>query len=1629
MINYGLTPKDREQLESKKNLYSGFGRDSRDYIHLYVYNKQGTLVEDEIFSTNVVDFTDEKTINLDIGTHLRELGYSQGEFSVQYLFLRKIAGKDDTVFINDYGDIHRGKIQTKVVNGVTKYFSTKKFGNRNSQAELTEIFPKEMKYVFKKISQDRTEVEINYQDIKNGIYRKNLKEINRIINYTPTKLPDNDAGTIRFDLTDPYVLVGNFDEKDRGFTDAMVGGEISIQGIYEINGRIIQEEEIIYPDPPPPDPIDILDVDYVKKQVKDKVPTPFVDIVEDFREELPEEDIVYGWDESSSICFVGDTKIKLSNNRTIPIKMMKPGMKVKTQQGYAKVLKVTKENLPYGDRFVKFGKLITTNSHPIFYKGGWYLASELGKEFHGEPTDVWNLQLDKHHTIYADNVVSATLNKWKSDNNKSWKERFFESRNRFKMLRPAGPIPGGGNYSSMDGEVGFTDEGGLTYDAIPEVGGYSTPKSTPFVSDNEVVMDRVVPTLTTKEIVKQIKVSRNTPLPIVIPEIREVVSVDYKAKIIEVLDHNRVRVNKSWEDMSLENKNIGEDTSKDIYQDFMVQYIKHQVERLNTYLVAEGTYNLITNMIPNPDNPESRFVKLYQPLPPQIETMDLCYFVEEKMEPYYDSIKLFEFVDSEEELLFLRLPDFNSVNNPVNFRGTNFSSFNDLIGTDTGVKEDVQNLILSSSLLDVQVNVDYSKRTDSIDPLVTDYGFGNFVQFGSAEKRIKNFKKKIDLIQTYTSQSLSLNDVTGSSGTTNEYDNKKRRVINSFDPYENYLYTQSGSYVSSSVGEFYSATWPKDNSSSPYILTHTSASAATDWYSTWTGYAKAYDDLNRERLVNNIPLHVTADTENNYFLNFMDMIGQQFDEIYVYLRHFTDINERTSKLSEGISKDIVREVAKSAGFEVTNGNDLLILPHYKLGKEIDGSALYESPQEEVTEEIWKRILANTPYFMKTKGTKRAIQGLLNCYGIPSSILRVREYGGPDKGTAVNYEIKRKFTYALDFKSSEYLRLPWKQVSSKVPETVEFRFRSPKSKDQTIVQSGDKWAIQLQDNGATDDYGYLRFAVSASTGVQYITSSLHPFYNDDMWSVMLTRVSSSGLELSTDTITQDIKYELTTRQYDSTREVVLFSSSESIDIDGDTAAGAAFNSAFSSSEDFYIGGDGTNFGTQFSGSMMEFRLWSEPLSQSVFENHVRAPKTYNGNTTSSFYDNLIFRLPLDNNVSYQTFTSASQDKSYIKSYHTSASAHNFTDNNFRSLVDLEQLRVPNLGPNRRNATKIRIEDTTLSGPLASNVRREQSSQDFAPIDSNKLGIYFSPTDIVNEDIAYSIADFNFDDYVGDPRDQYEDTYRGLGSIQRTYWKKYSRTNNFWDYLRIINFYDGGIWQQLRKMVPARAKSTLGVLIEPNVLERSKQVVGKPPEFENVYYENAGHFEFGLQLSSRESSSIGHPPFSFNGEYRLFGQSDSSKPTNGVLNVHNNESGSLGTISLPSLVRLGEIDPRSEYGSLYATASVTFNGSADSFTETLQTFISSSRISEHNEIKNKIYANSLDAITDTPLSSSFEPAEFQSMAYDSKLFRLFYKGNILTKDNTIDGGEPIEITITTPTKLVTTDSGESKLKTDV
>ena len=53
-------------------------------------------------------------------------------------------------------------------------------------------------------------------------------------------------------------------------------------------------------------------------------------------------------------------------------------------------------------------------------------------------------------------------------------------------------------------------------------------------------------------------------------------------------------------------------------------------------------------------------------------------------------------------------------------------------------------------------------------------------------------------------------------------------------------------------------------------------------------------------------------------------------------------------------------------------------------------------KKDISKEIWKRLYHNAPYLLKTKGTERGLRALMSCYGVPSTVLNVKEYGGPLK---------------------------------------------------------------------------------------------------------------------------------------------------------------------------------------------------------------------------------------------------------------------------------------------------------------------------------------------------------------------------------------------------------------------------------------------------------------------------------------------------------------------------------------------------------------------------------------------------------------------------------------------------------
>ena len=1142
----------------------------------------------------------------------------------------------------------------------------------------------------------------------------------------------------------------------------------------------------------------------------------------------------------------------------------------------------------------------------------------------------------------------------------------------------------------------------------------------------------------------------------------------YVTTVTGVTSNTQLAVSESWADQGERVGHLAstfQATSQNPFDQWKITYPVGEKD-LYTYLQFDGDKsNLIINYHEDEEKykeyPHSIVYKLYEELPEGIESGDLCYVVKEMAPPYTETVQLVDFVEEDIDAVLLRNPKWDTEfhgDSFVNVNNTKYTNYDGLVTNDTSIKEQIENEIVSGSFM------------DSIELTGVDYRqWENFVHFSSIEDRLKNFKTKLQKIELYNSQSNSLLGISGSLTyeQTASLEMKARKIKNEFVPFENYMYFQSSSYITSSLGEFFNNTWPKKSGTgtklNPYVLYAVTESAATSWYDEQISSASLFDKNNRNRLLENIPDHIINDDRNLPFHTFVNMTGEHFDGIWTYINEIPQIYDRRQKLTEGLSRDLIYAVGTSLGFYLNDGKSLVDLPRYILGQEATGSGdnvntftEYSTVAErDISREIWKRLINNMPFFLKTKGTLRSFKGLINCYGIPSSILRVKEYGGPDPNpnSQPSYFIDRNFTKALDFKGEQYVLSTWVNDSNsgRKPDTIEFRFRSQVASGsfQTLFQAGTNpggFAIGIKEdtNSTTDNYGHIAFRLAhgsnAALGYAELSSSSFPIHDGEFYSVALTRVSSSGAQLTADTTSQRVKYRLMVKKYDEGRSKIYLESDETMTING--ADSSSWNGSFVGNETAYIGGASDNvFGNQMTGSMMEFRYWNTALSESHFNNHVRAPKSFAGNHASASWTDLVLRYSFDDNKALNSDGDI-RDTSADQSYTQSGSAQGYTSGitpHFRSVVDEEQMLIPNVGPNRRVANKIRLEESRLSfGGLSVDKRSELSTFDLASLDSNKLGIYFSPVDVINDDIIRSVANLDFDQYIGDPRDKYKYRYRTLENVATTYWQKYLTPNNFWDYIRLIRYYDSSLFEQLRKFVPARSRASVGLLIEPNILERKKEVVGKQPTLEDLMVRGS------LNLFIQSASAINIPTTgslsqhlpTLSGSYTRENWEgsasyfDTTTPSGSYLTYSGETTSSLYK---PTLYQLSSsVNP--DFG--YGVYDITKGGPTHVFEEVMQPFITGSRLSEHNYEYKFFYTTKRSALADHGItwdtdrknysSRSLHRSDIQSLGHDNAYFRLAYLGCLQTKDTTTDKLEPVTITVTSPTTLVTQEPGVSKLQ---
>ena len=882
------------------------------------------------------------------------------------------------------------------------------------------------------------------------------------------------------------------------------------------------------------------------------------------------------------------------------------------------------------------------------------------------------------------------------------------------------------------------------------------------------------------------------------------------------------------------------------------------------YLNFGNNLLLVANNIQVNPNTDDILINLYNPLPSNL-TINSDFWVVTKIA----NSLAFNIMFTPEPILppavtfNIKGPNFNiNTQDRIN-NTTNYTDYTSLLSNQlTSSVNQIKSYLNEKS---INISVDYTN-------------FSDFVHFSSAEQRINNFYYKIQQIEGYSSSIANLTTVTSSLGSINIFEDKITDIIKNFDEYEYYMYYESSSYA-----------WPKSNNTVPYRLYSSSNAIVTTWLEDRLTSASIYDENNQDYLYYSIPEYVTNDIRNSAYVAFAQLVGQHYDSIWTYYKDVTNRYNADNRLDYGISKDLVAEALKSFGVKIyqnnfTSGDLFNAFTGFNTGSTginltPTGSDLitsyitasYEAsvtPIDDYNKEIYKRIYHNLPYLAKTKGTIPGLRALINCFGVPDTVLRISEFGGRDKDTSTYDYFDQQFDYAAEASASSVIITPWllntvwsASINEFKASSVQFRFKT------SDFDTGSNYQIWSLNTGPTTPPSaslVLRYSGSGLTTGSYSGSSVNPYYqhayltfypkvNDIVntasvylpffdhgwWSVMINKFQ--------DTYTLYASNKLYYDGYDGNQ--IGYLASSSVVLANTSWTGSSSVSVFVSSSSS-IGG--TTY-SRFTGSLQEIRYWIKTGSVDSFKDYVMNPQSIDYSGEVLYDDYLVFRLPLggdlytgSQSVHPRITGSWASTGSFISS--NNATLTNVT---FKPNTETRFLNSPIIGLRGRVTDKIQIVSSSLpTGSVLSqytSIEQSYPSLGSESPDVNMLEVAFSPQNEVNDDIISSLGYFNIGEYIGDPRQVTSSatSYPDLNTLSNNFFQKYFDTYDLKDYVRLIKYFDNSLFKMIKDFVPARTSLTTGVVIKQHLLERNKypqpQVDTLQFQNINVYSSSAGLYE--------------------------------------------------------------------------------------------------------------------------------------------------------------------------------------------
>ena len=878
-----------------------------------------------------------------------------------------------------------------------------------------------------------------------------------------------------------------------------------------------------------------------------------------------------------------------------------------------------------------------------------------------------------------------------------------------------------------------------------------------------------------------------------------------------------------------------------------LQYIDFCLNFGNNQLVIANNLLLDNTDTTNP----TILIKLYEPLPDQFILKSQCWVVEQIANSLAYNISITPTFNTIDDNVYIAGPNYNlNVSDEIN-NSTDYTNYTNLTTTTSSYSQgtgslqyQLNNLLAQKGL---SINIDYSN-------------YSNFIHFSSAQTRLENFYYKLQLLEQYTySASFSSSPSSGSyyvSSSNIIWQAKIDEIITTFDPYEYYLY-----YTSASTA------WPKTGNTPPYTNYSTTSTSGSDWFVSQSLVAEEYDLENNNALTLAIPSYISDDSDNYDFVLFVEMIGQSFDSIFVYLQDVTNKYNADNRLNYGVSKDLVADILRDMGVKIYqnnfSSNDLYqaligITPSGSLynlpftttqlpvptGSGLEYITTYVTasstsslyPTDDINKETYKRIYHNIPLLFKKKGSVAGVRDLITTFGVDSTILRINEFGGKDRNVNSFDNWQDEYNYAFYTSGSSYisssfvLNSAWGATSDN-PQSVEFRFRTdvlPQNTasvaTQSLWQTDQNVSLILKYTGSgytsgsysgsiiDPYYQYAKLDFAPDPATPSNTASIYlPFYNEGWWSVLINKNSNV--------------YTLYAKNKNYKGEdgnVISFQASSSV-----TSAATSWNNSTIS----YFGISSSVTGKIFTGSLQEIRYYTLPISESNFDAYVMNPYS------SELSEYLAFRATLGGELYTASISVHPKVTGSWVTTSSFVSNSNFYTSSGVYIPNTEVFYFDQVPAGIQNAISQKIKQQNIVLPYSSSNSNIPNADVLSPFvsiqqfpqisssytrDIDYVEIGFSPQNEINEDINSQIGYFNLGDIIGDPRFQSSslDTYPALDAIRDSYFQKYISNYQEWSYIRLIQFFDNSLFKMFADWVPARTGLASGIIIKQTLLERNR-----------------------------------------------------------------------------------------------------------------------------------------------------------------------------------------------------------------